>query len=137
MKKVSKNQKANTKLWALIFLLNGILIYLGSVILPDLIVLGNAFLPNWLGAAVTSLLLTAILSQVEPVIKALNLKISNDLFLGVVYGGVNIVGLWILARIAEWSGFGIASVYVAVVLGIVLDLAQYGSWLKFGKKSGK
>ena len=132
---MKKKQKKNSKLWVLIFILNGGLIYLVAVLFPDLIVLGNASLSNWLGAIVTSLLLTAVLTQIEPIIKALKIKIANDLYWGFLFGVVNIMGLWLIARIAEWTGFGIASVYVAVVLGFVLNLVQYGAYLLLGIKS--
>lgn len=123
------------KSWLFIWVTNATVIYLVSFFYPSAIVLGNAVLPNWVGLIVASLLLTLFLILVIPVVKTLKLKVGNDLSWSLIYGTVNIIGLWLLARIAAYTGFGISSVLVAIVLGIILNTIQYGIWkMLTGKK---
>lgn len=118
------------------YLVNTIVLYTASLLFPVEIVFGNAAIPDLLGVGVTSLLLTGILTQVEPIVQALKIKLTNEAYWGILYGVVNIGGLWLIARISEWSGFGITSFSVAILLGIILNVCQYAAWklLVGGKK---
>lgn len=114
---------------------NGLIIYLAAYFYPGAVVLGNASLTSMAALVVTAILLTLIISQVEPLLKLTKVKLKGDLSMAVVYGLVNIIGLWIIARAAIYTGFGISTVSVAVILGIVLNLVQYLVWkLVMGKK---
>ena len=42
----------------------------------------------------------------------------------VLYLGLNFVGIWVIARLAEFIGLGISSWMVALVLAVVLDGVQ-------------
>lgn len=129
-----KKNKKQTTFWIVIYLINTMVLYTASLLFPAEIVFGNAAIPNPLGVIVTALLLTGILTQVEPIVQALKIKMTNEAYWGILYGVVNIGGLWLIARISEWSGFGITSFSVAILLGIVLNVCQYAAWKLLGGK---
>ena len=49
------------------------------------------------------------------------------------YWIVNTLGLWFLARVAELSGFGIASYFWAIGIGFVLNFLQWALWTTLEK----
>lgn len=132
---MKKTDKTQILLLLKMLIANGLIIYLAAYFYPGTVVLGNASLSSMAALIVTAILLTLIISQVEPLLKLTKVKLKGDFSLAVVYGLVNIIGLWIIARAASYTGFGISTVSVAVVLGVVLNLARYLVWkLVMGKK---
>lgn len=128
-------KKGNYMLLICIAIVNAVVLYAGSIFFPTDIVLGNSILSPILAALVTGVLLSAIMGLPEPIIKALNVKIKNEMHLALVYLVFNILGLWILARLANYSGFGVSSYIVVIVLGLILNMLQYGVWKMLdGKK---
>lgn len=132
---MKKTDKTQVMFLLKMLLANGLVIYLSAYFYPGAVVLGNASLSSIAALLVTAILLTLIISQVEPLLKLTKVKLKSDFSMGIVYGLVNIIGLWIIARAANYTGFGISTVSVAVILGIVLNLIQYLIWkMVMGKK---
>ena len=123
-----KNNNNQTTLWLLTYSVNAVIIYLAGILFPHNVAIGNTSVESWASILVTALLVTVVLMLVEPSLKALKIKVSNSAHIGIIYGIVNILALWILARGANWTGFGITSLWVAVILGLVLNLAQFVIW---------
>lgn len=115
--------------WTIIWFTNAVVLYLASLVFPSWVVLGNATLPGWMALVIASLILMLLLTQAMPAVKALKIKIEGKMQMGLIHGIVNIVGLWLLARGALYTGFGILSVWVAIALGVILTLIQW----KIGK----
>ena len=132
---MKKTDKTQILLLFKMLIANGLIIYLAAYFYPGSVVLGNASLSSMAALIVTAILLTLIISQVEPLLKLAKVRLKGDFAMAIVYGLVNIIGLWIIARTAIYTGFGISTVSVAVILGVVLNLAQYFVWkLVMGKK---
>lgn len=131
--KIPKNKTGNN-FWVSVGLVNAIFIYLANILFPADVVLGNDTVSNLIALLIVSVLLTTLLSLVKPLVKALKLQLKNDLVIKLVYGLTNIIGLWILARLAIFIGFGISSFVVAIALGVVLSLAQLLLWKTMVKK---
>lgn len=128
-----KNGKA--VFYAACSLLNAVILYVGSILFPTQIVLGNYTLPPILAALTTGVLLTGVMAFTESAIKYYKLKIKKEMQLAMVYLVGNILGLWVLARLANYTGFGVSSYMVVIVLGIVLNTLQYVVWKMLeGKK---
>lgn len=123
---MKKDNSPISQLWVYIFLVNVLVIYLASVVYPSFVVLGNNRIYSLASLILASLILTLILSQVRTVTKFLKLKIENNLTWFVTYAIANTVGLWLIARGAYYTGFGVASVWIAIAFGIVLSITQYG-----------
>lgn len=128
-----KNGKA--VFYTAVSLLNAVILFVGSILFPTNIVLGNYTLPPVLAALATGVLLTGVMALTESAIKYFKLKIKKEMQLAMVYLVGNILGLWVLARLANYSGFGVSSYVVVIILGLLLNTMQYGVWKMFmGKK---
>ena len=127
-------KKENYKLLVSISVVNAIVLYVGSMLFPTDLVLGNNILSPILAALVTGAILSAVMALPEPILKSLKLKIKNEMHLALVYLVFNILGLWVLAKLANYSGFGVSSYMVVVVLGLVLNTLQYGVWKMLDSK---
>lgn len=110
------------------WILNSLVLYVLSLILGELMVFGNANVSALVAIIFTGFLLTAITYLTQPVAAQLKIKITNENNLTVVYLIVNIVAVWILARVAAVTGFGIAIFWVAIVSGVILTSLQWVFW---------
>lgn len=113
---------------------NAIALYLANMFFPTYIVLGNSTLSPLLATVITGFLLSAFMGLPEPVMKVVGLKSKNEITLAFVYLVFNVVGLWVLGRLANYIGFGVSSFVVVIVLGFVLNLVQYAVWKVVSKK---
>ncbi|MBI4990959.1 hypothetical protein HZB96_02585 [Candidatus Gottesmanbacteria bacterium] len=98
--------KENKKLslWLTIGVVNAAVLYAAWLFFPTYVVIGNEFVENWMAVVLTALLLTVLLVLTKPVMKAANLKVKGELSMYLLYGAVNIAGLWVLARLAKYVG---------------------------------
>ncbi len=120
----------NYMLFVSIGIVNAITLFLANILFPTEIVLGNSTWSPILSAIITGILLSAVMGLPEPLMKTLNVKIKNEMHLALVYLVFNVVGLWVLARFANYFGFGVTSFVVVLVLGFVLNLVQFFVWKK-------
>lgn len=109
-----------------LWVVNLVIFTVANLFFSDKIVLGNALLPYVAALLITTFLLTAAIFLIKPALAYTNLKIKGGLNWFLIYIIANIVLVWVLARLAVITGFGITSFLVAVVLGIVLNIGQWG-----------
>ena len=126
--------KMSVNIWILMTVVNAVVLYLASVLYPRDIVLGNNVLLPYISVVITAVLLSVVLSFTPAVAQALKIKEKNELGMGLSYTVANIIGLWVIARMAVFTGFGVSSYIIAVVLGLILSTVQYGVWKQFGGK---
>lgn len=120
-----KKNKGNTNLLLAMGIVNVVVLYLGSLLFPTLVVFGNDSIPSLLAVILISILLTILLALVPTIAKTVKLKLNSGVSMYMMYGVVNIAGLWILSKFAKTLGFGIGSFWVAIMLGAALTIAQY------------
>ena len=125
---MKKGDKHHTKMWFTTFLVNAIVLFAASSLYSSSVVMGNSSISTWAATVVSALLLTVALTQVQPAVEALNVKISGDMNWLLAFGIANAIFVWILSRLAVWTGFGISSLLVTVILGIVLTAVQTIIW---------
>lgn len=129
-----KRNKGNTNMWIAVGVLNAVVIYLGALLFPALVVLGNDSIPGLLAVILISILLTLLLTLVPALAATMKLKSNSVVSMNLQYGVVNIAGLWILAKFAKYLGFGISSFWVAIMLGAFLTIVQYLLCMSLAKK---
>lgn len=118
------------------FIANFIVFYLASLWGRPFIVFGNA-LSSPIQAAVTlTLVVTIVSSLVEPVAKRFKFapSMSGWFF---IYWLVNTLAIYGSVRIPAVSkivGVGIVRFWVAIVIGLVINLAQFLAWKSVSKK---
>ncbi len=130
-------EKKMLNFWVAIGVVNAVLLYTASLFFPAYVVLGNEYMESWIAVILTGFLLTVCVALTKPVMKAAKLKVKGDIAINITYTIANIVGLWILARLAQFVGFGVSSFLVVIVLGISLTLIQYAVWKMLAGKKGK
>lgn len=128
MRYLSNDKNKQLIFWLKVAVFNALVIYVSWMFYPQHVVLGNANMSMWASLVVVSLLLTLILSQVPKLLQVLKVKMKNEMMMGVYYGIGNIFGLWLIGRGAVYTGLGISSAIVAVVLGLILNLGQFLIW---------
>ena len=108
-----------------LWLVNVLVLLLAWLLGGQIVVLGNVIWPPIMAVLITSLLLSVIIALVKPVFEAVKIKVRNENYWILVYLAANIVGLWVLARLAAYTGFGIVRFWVAIVLGIIITILQW------------
>ncbi|OGV96638.1 hypothetical protein A2W24_01600 [Microgenomates group bacterium RBG_16_45_19] len=113
--------------FGVLWMVNSLVLYLAHRLFPSYIVLGTANLPMW-WAVLDSMAVLALLNTFTiPFVRQTEAKrgqmFSNKEWM-VLYLGLNFVGIWVIARLAEFIGLGISSWMVALVLAVVLDGVQ-------------
>ncbi|HEY5600860.1 MAG TPA: phage holin family protein [Patescibacteria group bacterium] len=126
--------KKQLPLFVLIWVINFVILYLASLFAPSMIVLENEFVQPLTSAILNSLILTLVVSLVDPLVKALKLPSNDPKISGVIYAIVNIAAIWILARFALYTGLGISAFWVAIILGVIASVLQYLGWFILNKK---
>ncbi len=112
---------------------NSVLLLLANWFLPNDFVLGTWRRGIFGSAVVAGVLWTIITLLVEPFMKVVNYKPKNPMMSMMVYLVVNFVALWITARMAPLTGFGVSGWLWIVVLAFVANIVQYGVWTVLDK----
>lgn len=92
---------------------------------PENIVLGNNRLPAPAAAALSGLVLTLLIFFAPSVVQKTGYKIKDEQMWWVVSLGVNIVGLWVIKRLATITGLGISGILYVLALAVVLTVGQW------------
>jgi uncharacterized membrane protein YvlD (DUF360 family) len=107
------------------WVLNLVVFFVAHWLFREQVVFGNILLPYWAALLVASFLQTGVVFLVKPILVRSGLKLKGDLNWVLIYTVANIVTVWVLARLAFLTGFGISSFIVAIVLGIILIICQW------------
>ncbi len=108
-------------IWAINF---GV-IFFANQFFPSNYVLGNAVAIPVYSAIFAGFLLTVFDKGMNPAIKSLIVKDRGRYVMFGIHWLVNFVGLWIIARIPFFSGFGVSAFYYAIGLAFVTSTAQW------------
>jgi len=109
------------------FFVNVIILLIAAILFPQQVVLGNHLFSPLQALFQAIGLLTLLVVAVIPILEWLanrwqyELKTRDWL---IVFWLVNIAALWLIARLAELIGLGLASWKVSVVLGTIFNLLQ-------------
>ncbi|MBI4153633.1 phage holin family protein [Candidatus Woesebacteria bacterium] len=106
------------------WVLDSLLLYLASLVYPAAYTLGTFRLSTLGAGVVAGFIWTVLIWFSEPLVSIIKLKVSDKMKMA-FYLLANFVSLWLVARIAPYSGFGVASFVWAFVLALVANLAQY------------
>lgn len=119
------------------WLVNSVIFYFAPYVLVGMVVTGNERLGPFMAALISGLILTVADVITMPVFESLKIKLKDEWQWSLAYLFVNVLGVWIIARYADLTGVGIASAWVAVMMGVIFNLAQWGTWKLLGDKTKK
>lgn len=113
------------------FWLSGaVLLLLANLVTPGLVVLGTNTISGVMGALYAGGVIALVGVSAIPVLEFLSaelkMKLGNMHWM-LLYLIINTGAIWLVSRFAELVGFGIGAWWVAVVLGVILDMIQ--GWL--------
>ncbi len=103
----------------------------------DNVVMGNASLSAFFALVINALIITLVLSAIKPLMKYFKLKLTKEINWVAIYTVVNIAVLWILARGASYTGFGVSSYFTAIIVGLFLTAGQWIVWKNIVSKKKK
>ncbi len=117
------------KIYFLVFWgINSLLLYLASLVFPGNFVLGTAK-HSILVAAILSGFLWTLLLWLSKYIQ-IRIKVKGELKKSLFFFGVNFVSLWLVARFAPYTGFGVTSFVYPLGLAAVAEVIHAGiHWL--------
>ena len=107
------------------WIINGLILSLANSFFPHAFEMGNANLNIFTAVIVSSLLLTALLLLARGVARKLNLTGKGRYLMFLYYWGASSVSIWVVARIAFFSGFGIARYTWAIGVGLVVAFSHW------------
>lgn len=111
-----------------IWLVNAVLIYLVSLVLPAYYVLGTHVISELPGAVLSGFLVTLFCWAAKPIVASLKVKLEGRVKMVFFYWTCNTIAIWLVARFSIYTGFGIAAYYWAIALGFVANFMQWLIW---------
>ncbi|OGD98621.1 hypothetical protein A3A49_02130 [Candidatus Curtissbacteria bacterium RIFCSPLOWO2_01_FULL_38_11b] len=116
--------------WVLRFLIlwiaNSLLLVILSSIFAGDVVLGNINLPKPAASVLVGLILTLFVYAVPQVAKNMQIKLKDDNSTALAYFVVNAIGLWVLKRLADFTGIGISSILFVIICASIVSLVEVG-----------
>lgn len=111
----------------IVWLVNSLVVYLASYFYPVDFVLGTYMLTPVFAALLTGFLIAGTGRLAKAVFaKRVSKWLKGRFGMFVFYFLVNSIAVWLFARLAPVTGFGITAFYWAFVLGLTLSLIQWG-----------
>ncbi len=115
----------NTILFITVWFVNALLLIVANFLFPDSLELGNAQLTLLMAALISGLYLTLWTKLAKVFAVALKLTPKGRYMMFLFYWFANSAGIWIIARLASITGFGIVSYMWAIGLGFAASLSQW------------
>jgi uncharacterized membrane protein YvlD (DUF360 family) len=106
-------------------IVNTLVLSLANSFFPDAFELGNAYLNAPLAGLFSGFLLTTLLFLARGLARSKYFTVKGRIIMLIYYWGAASAGIWIVARIASVSGFGIARFTWAIGCGFVISLTNW------------
>jgi len=120
--------------FAILWAVNSALLYLAAMFVPVHYTLGNNMFTSFQAALFTGFVWNHILWHAESMFKDLEIKAGSPMSKMLTYLILNFGLLWLLARFAFLTGFGVSSYMYVLVLALVGNFVQYSAWRMMDKK---
>lgn len=105
---------------------NTVVLLLAAAVLGANVVLGNDKLSGPLAAVISGFILTLLIYLVPLAVARSGYKIKNENIWPAIFFIANFVLIWVIKRLAIISGLGISSILWAIVVALVVTLAELG-----------
>jgi len=111
------------KVYFLIYwVVNSLLLYLATLVFPGNFVLGTYRYSVLVAAVISGFVWTLLTWITKPV--QIRLKVRDELKKSVFFFGVSFVSLWLIARFAPYTGFGVTSFVYLLGLAMVAEVVH-------------
>jgi hypothetical protein len=118
-----------------IWLINLLVLYFSVLIYPNYLVFGSIYIPASVAPFTASFAWTLIVWLAKPLFNFF-IKTKGQLVMVVFYLAANFAALWLTARLAPITGFGVVKFVWLIPAVVAADIIQYLVWnlAKLGKK---
>ena len=113
----------------LFWLINSLTILLTSLLVPDMLVIGNAFVTMREAIILGGLILALGAVVLELSLMRVKIHIGKHSGWGLIFLVYNIIAIWTMGRFAKETGIGVANLFVVLLLGVTITLLEWGVWL--------
>jgi len=107
------------------WIINTIILTLANTIFPGAFELGNAYLNLPTAGIFSGFLITALLLIARGLARTKDLPKKGRIVMFIYYWGSASLSVWLIARVASLSGFGIARYTWAIGTGFALSLTHW------------
>ena len=111
-----------------IWLVDTVVLYLAALSLPSYFELGSEAVSELPGAFLSALFIGLFNWAAKPILASFKIKLEGTARMFIFYWVSNFVAIWLVARFAVYSGFGMASFYWGIGLALFMNTAQYVMW---------
>lgn len=125
------------KIFTLYWVTNTLMLFLAAMLLPTHFTLGNNLFSALQAALFVGFVWDAVLWKGESWFADLEMQSKNPMVMMVQYLAVNFATLWVLARLAVVTGFGVSSFVYIFGLAFVANFVQYQIWQMAGSSKKK
>ncbi|MGB6881755.1 MAG: hypothetical protein WBD86_00410 [Microgenomates group bacterium] len=108
--------------------INSLFLYLAVLVRPLNFELGNFWLSRCAATFWAGFWLTALVEAAKSLEIKLNFKLKGKAKIFAFFWLANSATIWIVARFAALTGFGISRYYWAIALGLVVNVGQWIVW---------
>lgn len=110
----------------IIWLVNSVIIWAANALYPGNVVLGSASVSPMAAVIISGFFVTLLCKLVKILfVKLVHLKKTSRWVMFVFYWLVNSIIVWLVARLAPFTGLGISNFYWAFGLGFALNFFQW------------
>lgn len=102
------------------WILNTLILLIFSAIFTKSVVLGNAQMIKSMAAVLNALVLTALIYALPQIVQKMNIKLKDEKVYFLGYFVLNSLALWVLKRLADFTGLGISSILFVIVLAALV-----------------
>lgn len=115
------------------YLVNGLLIWLANTLYPNNFVLGSASNSTWGAILLVGFLWTLLILLIQPILNKFKVNLAKGVQMFGVYLAANFVILWVIARLGPVFGFGVSNFVWVFGLAITANVIQVGVWMLLSK----
>jgi len=122
-------------------LINALVVYLANMFFPNQVVLGTMSISRLWSLAIFSTALSLFTVMALPFLKQMEISRGKEMSPPEMMGAflvINFIVVWLLSRVSEVFGVGVASWMVVLALSVVFDVLQGGVMVAIDKvRTGK
>lgn len=119
----------SVKKYLILWAVNALVVYLAPFIAPGYVVLGNDKMTAIVAASVSAVIIVLLMTLgMKLASYAVSMRRGSEALLGGILLVVNTLSVWITARAAVYTGFGIASFWISIGFAVILSGLELWVW---------
>jgi len=129
-----------SSIFFLLWLVNGLVIFLANMLLPQQIVLGTQSISSVMALVLSSGILAWAATLTMPIFTEIEIRkqmVLTPQHWMIGYLIINFIAVWVVSRFADVIGLGMASWFFVLGLAAILDVVQGMTMMAYGEAQKK